>query len=344
MLKTALISDRRYTKHFAGRSHPERPQRIEAMIAMAERLKRPNLSFHVPREATLDEIALCHDPDYITMVERTSSLERFDFDPDTHTSRDTFKTALLSAGGVLTAVEAVLDGAADNAFAMVRPPGHHSLPSRAMGFCFFNNVAIAARWLIEKRGLSRVMIVDWDLHHGNGSQEIFYQSSQVLYVSTHQFPHYPGTGSLDELGYRAGEGFTVNAPLSATFGDPEYLRVFDELLMPIGRIFKPEFILISAGFDCHFSDPLGAMRVTEDGFAAMARRVKRLAAECCGGKMVAALEGGYDLQALAGSGKAVIEEFGLEPDEPIAPAQGGERAIPMLQRARRNLAPFWDIG
>lgn len=344
MLKTALITDRRYLKHFAGRAHPERPQRLEVMIEMAERLERPGLSFYSPREATMEEIALCHGADYITLVERTAGVERCDFDPDTHASRDTFKTALLAAGGVLTAVEAVLDGAAQNAFAIVRPPGHHALPERAMGFCFFNNVAIAARWLLKRRGLRRVMVVDWDLHHGNGTQEIFYESPEVLYVSTHQFPHYPGTGSLDELGYGAAQGFTVNAPMPASFGDAEYLRVFDELLIPIGRIFKPEFVLISAGFDCHFSDPLGAMRVTEEGFAAMARRVKRLAAECCGGRMVAALEGGYDLQALAASGRAVIEEFGREPDERIAPAVGGQRVTPIIDRVRRNLAPFWELG
>ncbi len=344
MLKTALVADRNYTKHFAGRAHPDRPQRIEAMMAMTQRLTRGGLGFHSPREATIDEIALCHGREYIAMVARTAALERYDFDPDTHASRDTFKTALLAAGGVLTAVEAVIDGEADNAFAIVRPPGHHALPERAMGFCFFNSVAIAARWLIGGRGLRRVMIVDWDLHHGNGSQEIFYESPEVLYVSTHQFPHYPGTGSLQELGFGAGAGYTVNVPMPATFGDAEYLRAFDELLLPIGRKFKPEFILVSAGFDCHFRDPLGAMRVSEDGFAAMTRRVKRLAAECCGGRMAAALEGGYDLQALAASGEAVIEELGRESDERIAPAQGGDRVMPIIDRARSNLAAFWDLG
>ncbi|MFZ0888279.1 MAG: histone deacetylase [Candidatus Binataceae bacterium] len=343
MLKTAIVTDRRYLRHFAGRSHPERSQRVEVMLEMAQRLTRPGIHFYTPREATLDEIARCHGRDYIELVGRTANLDRYDFDPDTHTSRDSYRTALLSAGGVLTAVEAVLDGAADNAFAIVRPPGHHALPERAMGFCFFNNVAIAARWLSEVRGLKRVMVVDWDVHHGNGTQEIFYESPEVLYTSTHQFPHYPGTGSLEERGYAAGEGFTVNVPMPATFGDAEYLRVFDDLILPIGRLFKPELILVSAGFDCHFRDPLGAMRVTEEGFAAMTRRVKRLAAECCAGRMVAALEGGYDLEALAGSGRAVIEEFGRDPDEKIAPPNGGERVMPLVQRVRRNLAPFWNF-
>ena len=344
MLKTVVVSDSQYLKHFAGRAHPERPQRIEVMNQMADSMRRAGLHHLAPRAATRDEIALCHGREYIEMVERTATLERYDFDPDTHTSRETFATAMLAAGGVLTAVEAVADGAADNAFAIVRPPGHHALANRAMGFCFFNNVAIAAQWLLKARGLKRVLIVDWDLHHGNGTQDIFYESPEVLYVSMHQFPHYPGTGSLHEIGYGAGMGFTVNAPMPAEFGDPEYLRVFDRLVMPIARNFNPEFILISAGFDCHFRDPMGQMRVTEAGFAAMARRVKRLAAECCGGKMVAALEGGYDLEAIAASGRAVIEEFGRDADEPIAPDHGGDRVMPIIERAAHHVGNYWKLG
>ena len=325
MLKTAVVTDRRYLKHFAGRSHPERPDRIEVMIEMAESLRRPDLKFLTPRAATTDEIAMCHGVDYIHEVERTASLDRFDFDLDTHSSRDSYETALLAAGGVLTAVEAVMDGAANNAFAIVRPPGHHALPNRAMGFCFFNNLAIAAEWLIKVRGLKRVMIVDWDVHHGNGSQDMFYESAEVLYTSIHQFPHYPGTGSTHEIGYGPGTGYTVNMPMPAEFGDSEYLRAFDRLIMPIGRHFKPEFILVSAGF------------------GAMARRVTRLAAECCDGKVVAALEGGYDLEAIAGSGRAVIEEFGRDGDEPIRPDQNGDRVMPMIERVSQNVGRFWNL-
>ncbi|HSU92021.1 MAG TPA: histone deacetylase [Sporolactobacillaceae bacterium] len=344
MLKTAVVRDRRYLKHFAGRSHPERPQRIEVMIEMAESLRRPDLKFLTPRAATTDEIAMCHGVDYIHEVERTASLDRFDFDLDTHSSRDSYETALLAAGGVLTAVEAVMDSAADNAFAIVRPPGHHALTNRAMGFCFFNNLAIAAEWLIKVRGLKRVMIVDWDVHHGNGSQEMFYESAEVLYTSIHQFPHYPGTGSLHEIGYGPGTGYTINMPMPAEFGDGEYLRAFDRLIMPIGRHFKPEFILVSAGFDCHFRDPLAQMRVTENGFAAMARRVNRLAAECCDNKVVAALEGGYDLEAIAESGRAVIEEFGRDGDEPIRADQDGDRVMAMVERVSQNVGRFWNLG
>jgi acetoin utilization deacetylase AcuC-like enzyme len=343
MIKTALVADRRYMKHFAGRHHPERPERIAAMMEMSERLTRPDLKSLTPREATLDEITMCHHRDYVLQVQRSAGIERQDFDPDTHSSPETWQNALLASGGVLTAVEAVMDGEAANAFAIVRPPGHHALPDRAMGFCFFNNVAIAAQWLLRTRGLSRVLILDWDVHHGNGTQDIFYQSPHVLYMSTHQYPFYPGTGWLDEIGTGDGIGHNVNAPMPSTFGDEEYLGVFDDLLMPIAYQFKPEFVLISSGFDCHYRDPLGGMRVTEAGFVAMCRRMKRLAAEVCEGRMVAALEGGYDLRALADSGRAVIDELGREPDEPIASAGRAERAAPIIQRAKYFLRQKWQL-
>jgi acetoin utilization deacetylase AcuC-like enzyme len=343
MLKTALISDRRFIKHFAGRSHPERPERAIVMNEMAGQLHRNGLFAASPREATREELQLVHDPAYVAEVARSASMPRYDFDPDTHTSPESYQTALLAAGGALAAVEAVMDGAADNAFAIVRPPGHHALARRAMGFCLFNNVAIAAAYLIRRRNLKRVLVVDWDVHHGNGIQDIFYDSPEVMYFSTHQFPFYPGTGGLDETGAGAGAGFTVNAPMPATFGDEEYLRVFDEVLTPIARQYRPEFILVSSGFDAHFRDPLGQMRVTENGFAALARRVKRIAAECCQNRMVAALEGGYDLHALAESGRCVIEELGREADEPIIAAKDGTRITPIIERSRYFLSRYWNF-
>ena len=343
MRKTMLVADRRYMNHFAGRVHPERPARIAAMIEMAEGLKRSALEHCAPREASMEELALCHSEEYVATVERTAICERTDFDPDTHASAETWATARLAAGGVLTAAEAVMDGVADNAFAIVRPPGHHALPQRAMGFCFFNNVAIAASWLVKVRGMRRVLILDWDVHHGNGTQEIFYESPEVLYMSTHQYPFYPGTGWLDQIGSGAGAGFTVNAPMPASFGDDEYLRIFDQLLLPIARQFKPEFVLISAGFDCHYRDPLGGMRITDGGFIAMTRRLQRLADECCEGRMAAALEGGYDLQALAQCGRAVIDELGRDGGEHVTAAKDGGRAQPIIQQARYFLEDYWQV-
>ena len=343
MLKTGLISDRRFIKHFAGRSHPERPERAVVMNDMAEQLDRDGLFAMSPREATADELQLVHEPAYVAEVARSASMSRYDFDPDTHTSPESFQTAVLAAGGVLAAVEAVMDGAVDNGFSIVRPPGHHALASRAMGFCLFNNVAIAAAYLVRRRGLKRVLVVDWDVHHGNGIQDIFYDSAEVMYFSTHQFPFYPGTGGLDEIGAGAGAGFTINAPMPATFGDEEYLRVFDEVLTPIARQYRPEFVLVSSGFDAHFRDPLGQMRVTEAGFSALARRVKRIAAECCANRMVAALEGGYDLHALVESGRCVIEELGRDPEEPMNSAQNGTRVTPIIERSRYFLSRYWNL-
>jgi acetoin utilization deacetylase AcuC-like enzyme len=343
MTRTAIVADRRYMGHIAGRHHPERPERIAAMMEMTDHLTRPALKRLSPRPATIADLELCHSAQYIDEVKATAALDHCNLDPDTHTSRATWETARLAVGGVLTAVAAVADGDCENAFAIVRPPGHHARPDNAMGFCFFNNVAIAARYLTTHRGLHRVLVLDWDVHHGNGTQEMFYASSEVLYISLHQYPFYPGTGWFDEIGDGAGAGFTVNAPIPANFGDPEYLSIFDEVLMPVARAFKPEFVLISSGFDCHFRDPLGGMRVTETGFTAMARRLKRLAAESCSGRLVAVLEGGYDLEALAAGGRAVIEEFGRDADEPIEAVAEAARVVPIIDRMRHFLAPFWTL-
>jgi len=343
MRKTMLVVDRRYMNHFAGQLHPERPARIAAMIEMTESLTRSALKHSAPRAASIEELILCHSKEYVATVEQTADSERTDFDPDTHASAETWATATLATGGVLTAVEAVLDGEAENAFAVVRPPGHHALPQRAMGFCFFNNVAIAASWLVKLRRMRRVLILDWDVHHGNGTQDIFYESPEVLYMSTHQYPFYPGTGWLDQIGSGAGTGFTVNAPMPATFGDDEYLRVFDQLMLPIAQQFRPEFVLISAGFDAHYRDPLGGMRITEAGFLAMTRRLQRIADEYCEGKMVAALEGGYDLRALAECGRTVIDELGKDGDERVTAAKEGERAEPIIERARYFLKDYWQF-
>ncbi len=342
MYRTAIVADRAYMAHAPGRVHPERPERIAALIQMTEQLSRPRLKRFAPRAASTAELRLCHGAEYIRSVERSATVERFDFDADTHSSPQTWETARLAAGGVLTATEAVADGEADNGFAIVRPPGHHARPDRAMGFCFFNNVAIAAEWLVENRGFNRVLVVDWDVHHVNGTQEMFYDSSKVLYMSSHQYPFYPGTGWFDEVGAGVGRGFTINAPLPATFGDNEYLHIFDELFIPVARQFKPEFVLISAGFDCHHRDPLGGMRVTEDGFTAMARRMTALAAECCGGKIVAVLEGGYDLQALAEGARAVINEFGRDGEAVVSPPNS-PRSAPILDRARHFLSSYWTL-
>lgn len=342
MLRTVVVADPHYLDHFAGRGHPESPRRVEVLSEVARQLKRPALAITAPRPATEGEIRLCHGADYVRLVQSSAAYPRYDFDPDTHSSPATYATAVLAAGGTLSALEAVVQGAADNAFALIRPPGHHALPERAMGFCFFNNVAIAAAYLTTLGGLERVLILDWDVHHGNGTQEIFYSSNRVLYISLHQYPFYPGSGALGDIGTGQGLGFTVNLPFSAGCGDGDYLAAFDRIVMPIARHFAPQAVLISAGFDAHARDPLAQMKLTEAAFGAMTRRVKRLAAECCQGRLVLALEGGYDLQALAACGKTVLEELGREADEPLAEA-APDRAAPMLERARATHCALWPL-
>src|SRR5438093_1279569 len=292
---TAVVSDARMLAHDPGRSHPERADRLRVLLDHLE--DAPGLVRLHPRLATEDELALVHTRAHIERVARTAGRPRVVFDPDTSASADSYEAARLAAGSLLVGCEAILAGEVANAFALVRPPGHHAERERAMGFCLFNNVAVAAAFLGTK-GIARVAILDWDLHHGNGTQHLFEADPDVLYVSTHQYPFYPGTGAVDEVGRGEGAGRTVNLPFPAGFGDAEYERAFDEVIAPIVRQFAPEFVLVSAGFDCDHRDPLGGMEVTPTGFTAMARACVDLAEESAGGRIAAVLEGGYDLGAI----------------------------------------------
>jgi acetoin utilization deacetylase AcuC-like enzyme len=222
-------------------------------------------------------------------------------------SPDSYDAALYAAGGAIKAAEAVMKGEVNSAFALVRPPGHHATPKRAMGFCLFNNIAIAAKYALSKFGLERIVIIDFDVHHGNGTQEVFYDNPQVLYASTHQYPHYPGTGSIEEIGSGEAKGTVVNIPLPGGCGDAEYQQVFEQIIVPVAKRFKPQLILVSAGYDLHWADELALMQVSVTGFAQMVKIIKGLADELCGGRLVFSLEGGYNLAALAASVKATFE-------------------------------------
>jgi acetoin utilization deacetylase AcuC-like enzyme len=237
-------------------------------------------------------------------------------------SPKSYEAAVYAVGGLLVAVEAVMKDEVDNAFAMVRPPGHHAISDRAMGFCIFNNVAVAAKLALNKFSLNRVLIVDFDVHHGNGTQDAFYTDPKVLYFSTHQYPFYPGTGWMDEIGSGEGKGATVNFPMAAGWGDEEYLRAFKEVLVPLARRFQPQLILVSAGFDAHWADELAMMRASIKGFAQMVMILKELAAELCQGRLVFTLEGGYNLQVIASSIKAVFDLLlgNSEIDDPLGEA------------------------
>jgi acetoin utilization deacetylase AcuC-like enzyme len=306
---TAVVVDQEYLKHVPGVGHPERPERIQVLLDLAAGLDRKNFALLPPRSAARSDVEHVHGADHVRLVESTSTVNRYALDGDTITSRDSFGVALLAAGGFLTALDAIAAGESANGFALVRPPGHHALADRAMGFCLFNTMAIGGEYLKHRYGAKKIMIVDWDVHHGNGTQDVFYNDPSVLFVSSHQFPFYPGTGSVNEIGAGAGEGYTINVPLPAGCADREYLQVFQDVVVAAAKKFEPEWILVSAGFDPHERDPLGGMEVTEEGFAAMARALAEQAATFSEGRIALVLEGGYDLAALRNSVAAVLAEM-----------------------------------
>jgi acetoin utilization deacetylase AcuC-like enzyme len=306
-VKTGLVYDPIYLEHDTG-DHVENSRRlVEAVSYLKETGTKEKLISLPPRPASLEELEMIHAAEYISYVKSRAEKGGGWLDADTVMSARSYEAALCACGGVLVAVEEVMGREADSAFALVRPPGHHAVRDRAMGFCIFNNVAIAAKFALSKFKLNRVLIADFDVHHGNGTQDAFYADPQVLYFSTHQYPFYPGTGWMDETGMGEGEGTTVNFPMAAGWGDEECLRAFKEVLVPVTRRFQPQLILVSAGFDAHWADQLAMMKVTVTGFAQMARILKELAAELCQGRLVFTLEGGYNLRVVACSTKAVFD-------------------------------------
>jgi acetoin utilization deacetylase AcuC-like enzyme len=337
---TGLVLDARMCLHDPGRGHPERSDRLRVLVDHLT--GAPGLTPVGARLATEDEIARVHAPALVEAVAATAGRPRVVFDPDTSASAGTYEAARLSVGGVLDLCDAVLAGQVDNGFACVRPPGHHAERDRAMGFCFFNNVAVAAAHL-RARGIGRVAIVDWDLHHGNGTQHLFESDPHVLYVSTHQYPYYPGTGSAAEVGRGAGAGRTLNLPFPAGFGDAEFARAFDEVVLPVCRAFAPEFVLVSAGFDCDARDPLGGLQVTPAGIATMARACRRLAEETAGGRLVALLEGGYDLDAIVDGVDTVLGVLRGATRMPPLRTGDAHRADRVLAAVRAAQSPYWAV-
>ena len=306
--RTGLIYDDIYLKHDTGAGHPERAERL---VAIRKRLERTGLLSQLalikPRAASVESLAAVHNSQYIDHIRQICRAGKGYADSsDTVASQDSYEVALMAAGGVQSAIDAVMEGRIRNAFCAVRPPGHHALKDRAMGFCLFNNVAIAARYLQNRHRLSKVLIVDWDVHHGNGTQAMFYDDPTVFYFSTHQSPFYPGTGRADEKGAGKGLGFTRNMPLAAGCGDAEYKKAFLEELKPAAAAFQPDFVLVSAGFDSAKGDLLGRMNVTPEGFAELTRIVKGIAGQYCQGRLVTILEGGYNLESLAASAEAHV--------------------------------------
>lgn len=323
--------------------HPEHGGRLTRIHALLTEKGLTTTLERVPtRPAQEEEIARVHSPAYIEHVRRMSQQEGY-LDPDTYIRRGSWEAALHAAGGLIDLVQAVVRGRLRNGFALVRPPGHHAEADRAMGFCLFNNVAIAARAAQHDLGLERVLIIDWDVHHGNATQHMFYEDPTVMYFSIHQYPYYPGTGAADERGAGPGEGTTVNVPLPGGVGDDGYLLAFERLLVPLARRFRPDLILVSAGYDPHWRDPLAAMEVTLTGFAQMTQIVRDLADDLCQGRLVLTLEGGYDLDALAYGVLNSLYVLSGQEDRVTDPLGRGPMAIRRVDALIEELCVLWGV-
>lgn len=310
-MSTALLLDPLFKGHETDLHHPEAPERLDALITAFEATGLTERCLRVAsRPATLEEVRTAHREEYVeNVLEEIAGGARSLANGDVSVCRKSGEIALNAVGGVLNVVDLVMRGDATNAFCAARPPGHHATPDRAMGFCIFNNVAIAARHAQSVHGLDRVAILDWDVHHGNGTQDIFYTDDTVLFCSTHQSPWYPGTGAASESGEGRGEGFTINRPFRAGAGRKEIVGAFLDTFLPAVRKFRPQLILLSAGFDSRIGDPLGFFRLEDEDFAALTRAVLEVAAECCGGRVISVLEGGYSLSGLASAASAHLSEL-----------------------------------
>ncbi|MDO8885648.1 histone deacetylase [Candidatus Oleimmundimicrobium sp.] len=345
--RTALLYDPIYLKHFAGFGHPERPERLTVTLSILEEKNILSKLIKIkPQKASPKEITSVHSSLYLKEVEDLASRGGGNLDSDTVISSDSYETALFAAGAVITAVDKVLDGAVDNAFCLVRPPGHHATSRKGMGFCIFNNLAVGTKYA-QKRGLSRILILDWDAHHGNGIQEIFYEDSSVLYISLHQYPFFPGSGYYDQVGAGGGKGFTVNLPLSAGTGDVLCMKIFDEVVNPIAYQFKPELIMVAGGYDGHFADPLTSLKLTVPGYSKLTKKALNLADDICGGKLVVSLEGGYELKALSHSIAATLNEmgnFGLKIKDPHGLLVSADKVdLSVIDKVKKVQKEFWKI-
>lgn len=344
-MSLALIASPRFGAHTPPPGHAERPERAEVMDAVASYWRERGAAVHEPVPASFDALARVHQPSYLAALQATAGTA-CRLDPDTFTSPESWEIACLAAGAAVQAGRLVLDGVATRAAALVRPPGHHATADRAMGFCLLNNVAVAAADALA-RGAARVAVVDFDVHHGNGTQAVFERNAQVLYVSTHQWPLFPGTGAVEEVGREDGAGYTVNIPLPAWCVDQDYAAVFDGVVVPVLRRYRPDVVFVSAGFDAHVCDPLARMRLTARGFRAITQALVAVADDCCAGRLVLVTEGGYDLPSFAASlnvtlGVMAGADVPIAADEVPDQDPGTAAAVhEVLGRVRQTQSAFW---
>jgi acetoin utilization deacetylase AcuC-like enzyme len=345
--KIQVVSDPRYQDHRGPDGHPERPERLVAVSRALDGFETV-IDHRAPRAAEPDEILRVHEREHWSRIQETAGIDGVRLDPDTYACRDSFEVARLAAGGTIDLARSVANGDTSCGLAAVRPPGHHAENDRAMGFCLFNNVAIAARAVQADCGVGKILILDWDVHHGNGTQHTFEDDPSVLYFSTHQFPYYPGTGDFGETGTGRGEGTTVNVPLPAGCGDTEYVGVLRRILAPIARQFAPELILVSCGFDAHRDDPLASMDVSAAGYRTMTRIVRSLADELCESRLVFVLEGGYAASSLIEGTTAVVSEMTsqtpADEEENSTLAAGSMLRFAVDQVAAVHASRYRDLG
>ncbi len=347
MRKTGIFKDNIFLEHKPGFDHPESPDRLAVIfeqLELADIAKKFTFPDFKPADKKI--IELNHTPEHVSKVASTAGNTFDSLDPDTHTSPKSYEAACLAVGAVIEGARMIEAGEIDNCFALVRPPGHHAEETRSMGFCLFNNVAIAARYALKELGLDRIVIIDWDLHHGNGTQHSFYDTDQVLYFSTHQYPYYPGTGALHETGAGKGEGYTINVPLRGGQDEKTYNTIFNEILVPIVKQYKPQMIMVSAGYDIYHGDPLGLMAVSPAGFACLTRFLVKLAEETCNGKILFTLEGGYNLQGLKDGVMATLYElagFTEKYDDAIKVIENNPAQAMVVEEIRNIAKKYWSM-
>ncbi|MFP6625832.1 MAG: histone deacetylase [Deltaproteobacteria bacterium] len=339
MPTTGVVVDQRFRLHDTGPGHPECPERLEVLEDLLASPAFSDLPRIAARPADADEIARVHTSAHLKAVAASAGRAFTQLDPDTVASAASFEAARLAAGAALELADAVMDGSVDNGFAALRPPGHHAERDRPMGFCLFNNVAVVARHLRVVHGLERVLIVDWDVHHGNGTQHTFYDDPSVMYVSLHQYPFYPGSGGPQEIGRGGGLGRTVNVPMAAASANADYYGAFGQIILPIARQFAPQFVLVSAGFDAHRDDPLAMVDLDTQAFAEMTHALSAVAEASARGRLLLLLEGGYNLRALSDSVAAVLGA--LARPQPFTADQG--ELSPSALLARQALSGYWSL-